>query len=76
MGTIDIAGLVALLAERAAGGGRIIAGIAGAPGSGKSTVAERVVDALNAGRAGMAAILHEIRKASRSGAGSSKGGAA
>ena len=57
MGTIDIAGLVALLAERAAGGGRIIAGIAGAPGSGKSTVAERVVDALNAGRAGMAAVL-------------------
>lgn len=56
-GVIDIAGLAALLAERAAGGGRVIAGIAGAPGSGKSTVAERLCDALNATAPGMAAVL-------------------
>jgi pantothenate kinase len=55
--SIDIAGLAALLAERAKGGGRVIAALAGAPGSGKSTVAERLCDALNAGQAGLAAVL-------------------
>ncbi len=55
--SIDIAGLAALLAERAKGGGRVIAALAGAPGSGKSTVAERLCDALNAGPAGLAAVL-------------------
>lgn len=55
--SIDIAGLTALLAERANGGGRVIAALAGAPGSGKSTVAERLCEALNAGQAGLAAVL-------------------
>lgn len=55
--SIDIAGLTALLAERAKGGGRVIAALAGAPGSGKSTVAERLCEALNAGQAGLAAVL-------------------
>ena len=55
--SIDIAGLAALLAERAKGGGRVIAALAGAPGSGKSTVAERLCEALNAGQAGLAAVL-------------------
>lgn len=55
--SIDIAGLAALLEEKASAGGRVIAALAGAPGSGKSTVAERLCDALNARRAGMAAVL-------------------
>ncbi len=55
--SIDIAGLTALLAERAKGGGRVIAALAGAPGSGKSTVAERLCEALNAEAAGLAAVL-------------------
>lgn len=46
---VDVDGLVARLAERAASGGRTICAIAGAPGSGKSTLAEAVVDLLNAG---------------------------
>lgn len=55
--SIDIAGLAALVAERAQRGGRVIAALAGAPGSGKSTVAERLCDALNARAAGTAAVL-------------------
>ncbi|WGV15882.1 nucleoside/nucleotide kinase family protein [Fuscovulum ytuae] len=55
--SIDIAGLAALLTEKAQGGGRVIAALAGAPGSGKSTVAERLCDAMNAGQPGMAAVL-------------------
>jgi pantothenate kinase len=55
--SIDIAGLTALLAERVKGGGRVIAALAGAPGSGKSTVAERLCEALNAEAAGLAAVL-------------------
>ncbi|ESW61552.1 MAG: nucleoside triphosphate hydrolase [Rhodobacter sp. CACIA14H1] len=55
--SIDIAGLADLLAEKAKGGGRVVAALAGAPGSGKSTVADRVCDALNARQAGMAAVL-------------------
>jgi pantothenate kinase len=54
---IDIAGLAALLATRAAAGGRVIAAIAGAPGSGKSTQAEALVDLLNANQPGLAAVL-------------------
>lgn len=55
--SIDIAGLAALLAEKAQGGGRVVAALAGAPGSGKSTVAERLADALNARQAGLASVL-------------------
>lgn len=55
--SIDIAGLADLLAEKAHGGGRVVAALAGAPGSGKSTVAERLCDALNARQAGLAAVL-------------------
>lgn len=55
--SIDIAALAALLAEKASGGGRVIAALAGAPGSGKSTVAERLADALNARTPGLAAVL-------------------
>ena len=55
--SIDISGLTALLAEKAKGGGRVVAALAGAPGSGKSTVAERLCAALNERQAGMAAVL-------------------
>lgn len=55
--SIDIAALAALLAEKAQGGGRVIAALAGAPGSGKSTVAERLCEALKAKRPGLAAVL-------------------
>ncbi len=55
--SIDIAGLAALLKEKANGGGRVIAALAGAPGSGKSTVAERLCETLNARQAGLAAVL-------------------
>ncbi|AWB49831.1 nucleoside/nucleotide kinase family protein [Gemmobacter aquarius] len=53
---IDPVGLADLLFAKA-GQGRVIAAIAGPPGSGKSTVAERIVDDLNARQAGMAAVL-------------------
>jgi pantothenate kinase len=55
--TIDIAGLTDLLATKAKGGRRVIAALAGPPGSGKSTIAERVCSALNSTAAGMAAVL-------------------
>lgn len=55
--SIDIAGLADLLAQKAKGGGRVVAALAGAPGSGKSTVAERLCDALNARTPGLAAVL-------------------
>lgn len=55
--SIDIAGLAALLADKAQGRGRVVAALAGAPGSGKSTVAERLCDALNARQAGLASVL-------------------
>ena len=54
---IDIDALAKLLADRARGGGRVIAALAGPPGSGKSTVADRLADALNAGQPGLAAVL-------------------
>lgn len=53
---IDLAGLADLLFAKA-GQGRVIAAIAGPPGSGKSTVAERIADDLNARQAGTAAVL-------------------
>ena len=53
---IDLAGLAAELTDRARAG-RVIAAIAGPPGSGKSTVAEQLCDLLNGQAAGMAAIL-------------------
>ncbi|NBE06418.1 nucleoside/nucleotide kinase family protein [Paragemmobacter ruber] len=55
--TIDIAALADLLADRAAGGRRVIAALAGAPGSGKSTVAETLAARLNANAPDMAAVL-------------------
>lgn len=54
---IDLNALAGLLTERAAQGGRVIAAIAGPPGSGKSTVAEKLVDALNHAKPGTAAVL-------------------
>lgn len=52
----DLPTLAALLTERAKGG-RVICAVAGAPGSGKSTVAEKLVDALNAHSQGIAALF-------------------
>lgn len=52
-----IAALADLLADRAAQGARVVAALAGAPGSGKSTVAERLCAALNDRKEGTAAIL-------------------
>ncbi len=52
----DLAGLAAILADRAATG-RVIVGLAGAPGSGKSTVADGLADLLNEAQPGMAAVL-------------------
>lgn len=54
--TIDVDGLVAVLAARPRDR-RTIAAIAGPPGAGKSTVAEAVVDRLNAHLPGVAALL-------------------
>lgn len=53
---VDLAALADMLAKRA-GAGRVVAAVAGPPGSGKSTVAERIVEDLNARAAGMAAVL-------------------
>ncbi len=54
---IDLDALAGVLADRAGGGGRVMVAFAGAPGSGKSTVAERLADRLNADQAGRAAVL-------------------
>ena len=54
--TINIGGLADLLMSKAADG-RVIAAVAGPPGSGKSTVADRIVEDLNARQAGVAAVL-------------------
>lgn len=54
--TIDLAGLADEL-ERRAGAGRVIVAIAGAPGSGKSTMAERLAGKLNGRQLGLAAVL-------------------
>lgn len=53
-----LAGLLAARADQAAGQGRrVVVALAGAPGSGKSTVAEALADRLNAGQGGRAAVL-------------------
>mgnify|MGYP000499927166 FL=1 len=54
--SIDSAGLADLLWAKT-GQGRVVAAIAGAPGSGKSTVAEQIARDLNARQAGVAAVL-------------------
>lgn len=56
MTTTDLAKLAGLLLARPRDRRTIVA-IAGAPGSGKSTVAERLVDRLNAAETGRAALL-------------------
>ncbi len=53
---VDLDGLVAALAERDGPGRRIVA-IAGPPGGGKSTVADALVERLEAARPGEAAVL-------------------
>lgn len=54
--TIDLAGLADEL-ERRVGAGRVIVAIAGAPGAGKSTMAERLAGKLNGRLPGLAAVL-------------------
>lgn len=57
---VDLDGLAAVIAARAAAllnGARLIVAIAGAPGSGKSTAAERLAEKLNAGHPGLAAVM-------------------
>lgn len=54
---IDLDSLAGLLARRAESGGRVICALAGAPGSGKSTVADALAERLNAKQAGIAAVL-------------------
>jgi pantothenate kinase len=54
--TIDFEGLLGIVRQRGAGQ-RSITAVAGPPGAGKSTLAERLADALNAEDAGSAAIL-------------------
>lgn len=55
--TTDLDHLAHLLANRAEAGGRVIAAVAGAPGSGKSTVADHLAERMNARVPGMAAVL-------------------
>lgn len=54
---VDLAALVQHLAGMASGKSRVIVALAGAPGSGKSTMAERLVDGVNTARPGYAALL-------------------
>jgi pantothenate kinase len=54
---IDLARLADLLRARAAGDERVVAAIAGAPGSGKSTAADKLVTKLNGRQPGLAAVL-------------------
>lgn len=56
MADIDLPGLVRLL-ERKPRSGRTIVALAGAPGSGKSTIAEELVRRLNTAEDGRAALL-------------------
>lgn len=56
--TLTLDALVKRLSAQAAQGpGRVIVAIAGAPGSGKSTVADELVERLNATKPGLAAVL-------------------
>lgn len=54
---VDLAALVQHLAGMASGKSRVIVALAGAPGSGKSTMAERLVNGVNTARPGYAALL-------------------
>ncbi|MBW6495247.1 MAG: nucleoside/nucleotide kinase family protein [Burkholderiaceae bacterium] len=54
---IGLDGLATLLAGRAAAGARVVVALAGAPGSGKSRLAEALVTQLNAHAPGMAEVL-------------------
>ena len=54
---IELSDLADLLAARAASGARVVAALAGPPGSGKSTQAERLAKILEARRAGSAVVL-------------------
>lgn len=54
---IALNGLATLLAGRAATGARVIVALAGAPGSGKSRLADTLVAQLNARATGMAEVL-------------------
>ena len=54
---IELPALAAELRARAAAGGRLVVAIAGPPGSGKSTTAELLAEALNTGAPGLAAVL-------------------
>jgi pantothenate kinase len=54
---IDLARLADLLRARAVGDERVVAAIAGAPGSGKSTAADKLVTKLNGRQPGLAAVL-------------------
>jgi pantothenate kinase len=54
---IDLATLADLLRARAAGGARVVAALAGAPGSGKSAQAERLAGLLNDRSPDTAAVL-------------------
>jgi len=49
--------LIDAIMSRGEAGKRVIAAIAGPPGAGKSTLAEKIVDALNAGDPGCSAVL-------------------
>lgn len=49
--------LVAAIVSKGKAGKRVIAAVAGPPGAGKSTLAEKLMDALNAAEAGSAAVL-------------------
>lgn len=58
MDTLSLSALVEIVAERAVNtGARLVVALAGAPGSGKSTVAEALCDGLNHQRPGRASIL-------------------
>lgn len=54
---VDLAALTARLLGQVAGSTRLIVGICGAPGAGKSTLAALLVDALNTGRPGTAVVV-------------------
>lgn len=49
--------LISAIVGKVEAGNRVVVAIAGPPGAGKSTLAEKVVDALNEGASGSAAIL-------------------
>jgi pantothenate kinase len=56
-GALDLLATRAVALAKAAGGQRIAIGIAGGPGAGKSTLAQKLVDRLNADMAGVATVV-------------------